>query len=127
MVATRFHITALTPRTITRARGLMAYEQLRSRLDTNNPIEIDLRGEYPLSLSFLDEFIRHLSSAGYLNRITFTVKERDALRKLARVAHIRGVDIWYLETDSPRRKVDPLPSTATEAVFLEDKLPNDEL
>lgn len=122
MVATPFHITALTPRTITRARGLIAYEQLRSRLHSNDPIEINLHGEYPLSLSFLDEFIRHLSAAGYLDHVTFVVKGGEALRKLARVAYIRHVDIWYRDMDDPqKRRIDPLPATAIESVFLEEK------
>jgi hypothetical protein len=126
MVAAKFHITALTPPTITRARGLMAYEQLRSHLHSHEPVEIDLRGEYPLSLSFLDEFIRHLLVVGHLNHLTFVVKGGEALRKLARVAEIRRVDIWYRDTDSPqRRRVDPLPATATESVFLEEEPEND--
>ena len=104
----------------------MAYEALRSRLHNQELVEIDLSGEYSLSLSFLDEFIRHLTGAGDLDRITFVVKGAQALRKLARVADIRRADIWYRDTDLPhRRHVEPLPATPTESVFMDVK-PEDE-
>jgi len=127
MVTSSFHITSLTAPTVTRARGLAAYEQLRPHLYSHESIEIDLSGEFPLSLSFLDEFIRHLSGAGVLNRVTFVAKEGEALRKLARVAEIRHVDIWYRNSDIPgRRRIDPLPPTLTESVLLEEK-PHDDV
>ena len=122
MVTTRFHITSLTAPTVTRARGLAAYEQLRSHLHGHELIEIDLSGEFPLSLSFLDEFIRHLSGAAALPRLTFLVKDGDALRKLARVAEIRHLTLWYRHTDLPERKrVEPLPATPTTSVVLDIK------
>lgn len=126
MITTKLHITTLTRRTVTRARGRMAYDELRPRLQGNESLEIDLAGEYPLSLSFLDEFIRHLSDARCLDRITFVVKGGDALRKLGRVSHIRRVAIWYRDTDILQRKtVEPLPETMTESVFVDTK-PEDE-
>jgi hypothetical protein len=122
MVTTNIHITTLTPRTITRARGLAAYEAFRSQFHGQESVEIDLSGEYPLSLSFLDEFIRHLADARCLDRITFRVKGHETLRKLARVAEIRHVSIWYRDADNPSKKeVQPLPATQTESVFLEVK------
>ena len=105
----RLRIAELTTHTVTRLRGSMAYDSLKPHLERDQPVLIDIGPEHPISLSFLDELVRRLGESGHLTQVTFQVHERDALRKLSRIARIREVQISYLDEKTGSRKtVKPL-------------------
>ena len=117
MSTLRLHVKTLVRSMITRARGQEVYEHLESYLHSNSVIEIDLSGEDPLGMSFLDEVIRHLSEAGHLSRIIFLVEKTEVLHKLARIADIRRVDIHYLDMNTlEKKRVEPLPADTTDVI-----------
>ena len=119
MASERLHITELESRTITRARGHMAYESLVRHLQDDQPIEIDLSGEQPLSLSFLDEIVRLLADSGRLGQITFVVDRPETLHKLGRVADVRQVDFHVLEAGAKQRKtVERVPAARPETIVV---------
>ena len=100
----RLRIAELTTHTVTRLRGSMAYDSLKPHLERDQPVLIDIGPEQPISLSFLDELVRRLGESGHLTQVTFQVHERDALRKLSRIAKIREVQINYLDEKTGSRK-----------------------
>jgi len=89
----RLAIAELTTPCLTRRRGRLAAEALLSR-DDGLDIHLLLNGVEFLSLSFLDELVRHLEEAGVLERLTFETARREHLEKLGRVRDVRGVDIY---------------------------------
>jgi len=89
----RLAIAELTTPCLTRRRGRLAAEALLSR-DDGLDIHLLLNGGEFLSLSFLDELVRHLEEAGVLERLTFETARREHLEKLGRVRDVRGVDIY---------------------------------
>jgi hypothetical protein len=111
----KLRIAELTAHTVTRSRGGMAYDSLKPHLERNQTVVIDVGGEQPVSLSFLDELIRRLGESGHLTQVTFLVHEKDALRKLSRIAKIREVQINYADGETgTRRKVRRAPSPSHE-------------
>lgn len=120
MAIIRIQITALVSNLVTRSKGHSAYQSLEPYLAQNQPIEIDLSGDHPLSLSFLDELVWRLSVSTRLDRVTFVLREsteRDTIRKLSRVAEIRDVDVSYLDADTGlKKRVKKLPAPRSELV-----------
>lgn len=119
MAMKRIHIKNLAPYTVARSNGALAQDNLKPYLQINRAIEVDLSGEYPLSLSFLDELVRKLAESGDLEKVTFAVRERDVLRKLSRVAEIRGVNLVYLDAKTGARgPIKPRPAARYEVVTI---------
>lgn len=122
MATTRLHLRDLSPHTVTRSRGYAAYEELKRHLGLNQMVEVDISGEYPISLSFLDGLVLRLMTSGGLDQITFVVHNQDVLRKLERIAEIRQVDISYLDIDTKvRAKVKRLSPLKSETTVLSTK------
>ena len=99
----RVRVAQLTTHTVTRSRGSLAFDSLKPYLERNQPVEIHIDGEHPVSLSFLDELVRRLAESAHLTQVTFLVHEGDALRKLSRIAAIRRVDIGYFDPKTGSR------------------------
>lgn len=118
MTTQRVHIFDLVDRTVTRSKGNLAYGNLKPRLDGDQLIEIDLSGDHPLSLSFLDEIARQLAEADRLGQVVFVVGEDEqVLRKLSRIAEIRQIDINCMDTGTMNvLKVPRLPAMSTELI-----------
>ncbi len=112
-------ITELTTPCLTRRRGRLAAEALLSR-DDGDEIHLLLNGVEFLSLSFLDELVRHLEEAGVLGRLTFGTQRHEHVDKLGRVRDIREVDI-YLLSNGERVLVEPKAGpTLVEAEALDE-------
>jgi len=98
-------IKELSPSTVTRSRGSEAYTELLDYLKSGEPVEIDLRGQELISMSFLDEMVIKLSSAGLLDKVTFLVTNETIYQRLAQVAAIRCARIFYKPGEGEERKI----------------------
>lgn len=104
---TSVSITQLVPATVTRPRGEEAYRKLQASLSAE-VVEVDLNGAKLLSFSFLDGLILQLLEANELGKVTFVAADPETQRKLAQVAGIRKVEIFFrTEQGKPRRRVQP--------------------
>jgi hypothetical protein len=71
-------------------------------------VEIDLSGAELLSMSFLDEIVVKLQESGQLDRVTFLAADPSAQQKLARIAGIRNMSIFFrTKKEEPRQLVQP--------------------
>lgn len=104
----RLDICQLSERMVTRSRGAVAFNRLKTYLQRRGSVDLVVSDDQPVSLSFLDQLVWDLSKSGDLHRVIFVVSEKDTLRKLSRVANIRGVDIGYADAQTgTRRNVQP--------------------
>jgi hypothetical protein len=111
-------ITQLAPKTVTRPRGEEAYQKLREHL-LSEIVEVDLSSAKLLSFSFLDGLILQLVENNQLEMITFVAPDPELQRKLAQVAGVRSVKIFFREKKGePRRIVQP---RATVKIELESR------
>ena len=102
---TSLSVKQLSRSSVTRARGHEAYRELRKQL-ANGPVEVDLRGEELLSISFLDEIVLRLLESSQLDRVTFLTADPTMLRRLGRVASIRKAPILFRsERGKPKKQV----------------------
>lgn len=107
-------ISQLTPRTVTRPRGEEAYQKLQELLRAG-AVEVDLSSATLLSFSFLDGLILQILDNHQLERITFVAPDPGLQRKLAQVAGVRKVTIFFREKKGePRQIVQPRAATKIE-------------
>ena len=100
-----------------RVRGAQAYERLVGYLEENGKVELELRCNMRPTLSFLDELVRQLQVAGYLDRVVFVIKDSDTLRKLSRIAEVRKARLTYRHVGaSTQAVVSPMPGPARRVV-----------
>lgn len=104
----RLDISKLSEHMVTRSRGAVAFKRLKMFLRRRRSADLVIGEGQLLSLSFLDQLVWDLSKSGDLHRVIFVLSEKDTLRKLSRVANIRGVDISYADAQTgARRNVRP--------------------
>lgn len=116
----RIRVTQLSSRCITRSRGQNAGRKLQRYLEAG-PVEIDLDGVEMLSMSFLDGLICHFIEHGNEELVTFRVSDPAVKNKLARLAAIRCVTLYYRSGDQqPRRRISML-SPSYDAEFAPGK------
>jgi len=105
-------IKDLASSAVSRSRGLEAYEEILKQLHPDEYLEIDLRGQELISMSFLDEVVINLQSANLLDKITFIFAADDIHQRLAQIAAIRDAQIFYKTSEKEDRriiKVRPVP------------------
>jgi hypothetical protein len=90
---------------VSRSRGLEAYQGILKHLQPGASLEIDLRGQELISMSFLDEVVINLQSANLLDRITFIFAADDIHQRLAQIAAIRDAQIFYKTSEKEDRRV----------------------
>ncbi len=111
---TSVSITHLAPTTVTRPRGEEAYRNLREYLPAGT-VEVDLNKAKLLSVSFLDGLVLRLMQANQLDKVTFVASDSGVQRKLAQVAGVRHVAIFFrTEKGGPRCPVQPRAATKIE-------------
>ena len=110
MGTARIAVSDLASPTLTRHRGRMAADRLERYLNEYESVELDVREDRPVSLSFLDEIVWTLGKSGDLDRLTFVIDRPDLLRKLERISYIRNVNIHKRDPSSrTRTRVDQTP------------------
>jgi hypothetical protein len=92
-------IKELSESAATRPRGHEAYDNLLDHLKSVGLIRIDLRGQEPISGSFLDEIVINLQSSRLLDRVAFIVANEAVYKRLAQIALIRNANILYSCSD----------------------------
>lgn len=123
----KINVNQLAYPTITRTRGMQAFVSIRDSVRDVTQAEVDLSGDQPLSLSFLDELIRLLAEEGYLSRVTFLVDQPEVLNKLAKISSIRQIDIYHGGIKGERReKVARLPVQQPKNIEVSEKPAPDE-
>lgn len=101
------HIKELAPSMVTRPRGEEAYQKLQERQQLG-PVEIDLTDATLLSASFLDGFVLRLIEAKRLDVMTFVTADPGVQRKLAKVAGLHDVTMFFrTQRSAPRQRVQP--------------------
>src|SRR2546422_858196 len=79
----------------TRTRGAEASERLKSLMDGEAPVEVAIMGDFPVTLSFLDEIVRQVDATHQLDKLTFLSDREDVLYKLGRLVEILKVRLYY--------------------------------
>lgn len=97
-------IRDLSRSTVTRSRGNQAYLKLLEYLRSGEELQIDLRGQELISISFLDELVIKLNAARLLDRVTFLLSAEDTYKRLAQIAAIRNARIFYQRTEREARQ-----------------------
>ena len=120
-MAIQLHVSDLSSPCITRARGQLAAERLLSYLTTDS-VEIDLNDVEMLSTSFLDGLVSHLPAQDIKNKVTFLVNDPIVKNKLARVAAVRHIDLYYCSHNNKRRTVNWKSPSSLKAVFADTKM-----
>ena len=95
----------LAPSAVSRSRGLEAYEGILKQLKPGVSLEIDLRGQELISMSFLDEIVIKLQSANLLDKVTFLFADDDIHQRLAQIAAIRDAQIFYKRSGKEERRI----------------------
>ena len=113
----KIHITRLANPCITRERGKEAVNNLRKYMNDNSVL-IDLNNVEILSMSFLDEFIFWLAGSASMRKIVFLVNDPTVYDKLARIAEIRNVWVYYQDSDNKIREISPKKSTLYKTKFV---------
>ena len=110
MRVARISISDLTSPTLTRHRGRIAADRLEKYLGEHESVELDVREDRPVSLSFLDEIVWTLRKSDDIDRLTFVTDRADIVRKLERIAYIRNVNVHKRDPSSRKRtRVDQTP------------------
>ncbi len=102
----------LAPSAVSRSRGLEAYQGILKQLNPEVSLEIDLRGQELISMSFLDEIVIKLQSANLLDKVTFICAADDIRQRLAQIAAIRDAQIFCKRSEQEDRsilEVSPVP------------------
>jgi hypothetical protein len=95
----------LTPSAVSRSRGNEAYHKIMQHLDAEDSMEIDLRGQDLISISFLDEVVIKLQSVNLLDKVTFIFVADDIHQRLAQIAAIRSAQIFYKCSEEEDRRI----------------------
>jgi len=117
----KIHITELANPCITRERGKEAVNNLRKYMKDNSVL-IDLNNVEILSMSFLDEFIFWLAGSAVMRKVVFLVNEPTVYDKLARIAAIRNVWVYYRDSNNENREISPKKSISYKAKFMPLKM-----
>lgn len=100
----KLQIGQLSPSTLTRPRGNEAYRKLLVYIHLGKPVEIDLRAQDVISISFLDELIVNLQSSGLLDKVTFIFSANATRERFAEIAALRNARIYYKCDDTEERR-----------------------
>ena len=95
----------LAPSAVSRSRGLEAYEAILKRLKPGVCLDVDLRGQELISMSFLDEMVIKLQAANLLDKVTFLFAADDIHQRLAQIAAIRDAQIFYKCSEQEDRRI----------------------